>query len=1109
MIIKQCQFPGQDDQGTYLHLLYPGEQNSHLEKTASIGPPQLEHVRKIIRKTERRDGHVYVLVSALGVGEYWGSNSNGDTFPEEALIHTPPGWNEMSLERQRSIGPGWEWGYPTFYNAHTYSHHQNKSVKRAFGSVYYVMWDNHMKRVLLILDIDRAAAQRMGAQGVVDRIENGEYPEVSMGCSPPGTLILMANGRSANIEDVKEGDFVKTHRGQDGKVAQVYTRRYTGTMYDIKVHGHWRRLRLTDEHPLLVVSSDQLRCRPKYKGHNRCRRMNHCTPATKAFSKGCIGRDIGCETEPSFVPSWVRADELQLEDRLLFPVPSGIDPTLTDPKLVELLGYYLAEGFTHNYNKRENAAITFCLSKAKQKIIDRVIELRDHFDVAAYYVWDGNGSEARHLAIFGCEDLVDLCLTHCGKYSKRKRLSSQIMHMAPELQKIFLAAYWRGDGGYYNGKSSAGLYFSAASEELSDQLFIMLARCGIIASVNRIKHSPSAKSVVKVDTVEFQVWVGKQFVGELASYCDITPPELKKVRSLRFFFEYKGTRYVASPVKEIVGEKYDGPVHNFAVDGDDSYVASHLSVHNCKVLFDLCSICTDWTRALPLLGKPKLLLKEHKKQPIRGVSATRQGYCQHLKFELNRIYPDGRKVQMINMHPRFFDLSFVFIGADKTSKVMAKLAGGLCPIRDNSPMCKGGCYDCAIPSSHVHEVWSRGEQLGDPTEKIAERAQRSGAVVVSTDLQKTALSYARPFDKERWESGKASTVKGLVGRGVPQEWAESHLNRIGQRAEEIDTATKSLMAQNPSLLYAKAYGRVIDPKAKQDVPGMPTLKKQSVAAPGMERGLEDEEFAAAFGIDKQSALDLAKKAEIIKQIRSNFSKALPGMESEEPELPKELIKALAQDLPDALASAGSMGIVAKPKEFQRMILISRGRPQLADDLDEKGICFSPGAPPSSDPMIGQIIPRLLEALAPMLGGRSALAPAIHKRVVRITVVKPPGQSNSVPEDLADNPILSKIGADYSAYRQQLLYKLAALTGQLIHEHPWVLADLYGGLPERSLSGGLVKAGGDVMESLIGMFPIDYLNKVHLDHPVSAYVDDHCDLDGLVIAGELASCGRVA
>ena len=40
----------------------------------------------------------------------------------------------------------------------------------------------------------------------------------------------------------------------------------------------------------------------------------------------------------------------------------------------------------------------------------------------------------------------------------------------------------------------------------------------------------------------------------------------------------------------------------------------------------------------------------------------------------NKILPDGRRICVINTLPRFFDISFVFIGADKTAKVMAKLA---------------------------------------------------------------------------------------------------------------------------------------------------------------------------------------------------------------------------------------------------------------------------------------------------------------------------------------------------------------------------------------------------------------------------------------------------
>ena len=49
-------------------------------------------------------------------------------------------------------------------------------------------------------------------------------------------------------------------------------------------------------------------------------------------------------------------------------------------------------------------------------------------------------------------------------------------------------------------------------------------------------------------------------------------------------------------------------------------------------------------------------------------------YCSHLKYEMNRVYPDGRKVYAINPDPDFFDISFVDSGADRTAKALAKVA---------------------------------------------------------------------------------------------------------------------------------------------------------------------------------------------------------------------------------------------------------------------------------------------------------------------------------------------------------------------------------------------------------------------------------------------------
>lgn len=56
-------------------------------------------------------------------------------------------------------------------------------------------------------------------------------------------------------------------------------------------------------------------------------------------------------------------------------------------------------------------------------------------------------------------------------------------------------------------------------------------------------------------------------------------------------------------------------------------------------------------------------------------SKTRNDYCSCVKnIGLGKILDDGRRIAVINPHPRFFDISFVFIGADKTAKVMCKLA---------------------------------------------------------------------------------------------------------------------------------------------------------------------------------------------------------------------------------------------------------------------------------------------------------------------------------------------------------------------------------------------------------------------------------------------------
>lgn len=112
-------------------------------------------------------------------------------------------------------------------------------------------------------------------------------------------------------------------------------------------------------------------------------------------------------------------------------------------------------------------------------------------------------------------------------------------------------------------------------------------------------------------------------------------------------------------------------------------IAAHERVDvsmGCKVPFDFCSICTDWglvKKAWKTFNPEQhrhpgvAILAYHKTvKPIRGLAITRKDYCEHMLKIPGQILPDGRKVYVYNDFPRFFDISFVLVGADRTARVM-------------------------------------------------------------------------------------------------------------------------------------------------------------------------------------------------------------------------------------------------------------------------------------------------------------------------------------------------------------------------------------------------------------------------------------------------------
>lgn len=65
----------------------------------------------------------------------------------------------------------------------------------------------------------------------------------------------------------------------------------------------------------------------------------------------------------------------------------------------------------------------------------------------------------------------------------------------------------------------------------------------------------------------------------------------------------------------------------------------------CKIKHSICSICGN-------------------------KAETKKEYCDHVKYERGKLYPDGRRVFEINIGPKFHDISAVLNGADKTAKAV-------------------------------------------------------------------------------------------------------------------------------------------------------------------------------------------------------------------------------------------------------------------------------------------------------------------------------------------------------------------------------------------------------------------------------------------------------
>lgn len=315
----------------------------------------------------------------------------------------------------------------------------------------------------------------------------------------------------------------------------------------------------------------------------------------------------------------------------------------------------------------------------------------------------------------------------------------------------------------------------------------------------------------------------------------------------------------------------------------------------CRVPYDRCSICNTHAK-------------------------TRAQYCDHMKLTPGKVFDDGRKVFVYNDYPRFFDISFVFIGADRTSFVLEKIAN------------RQGIF---VPEQYA--MVKEANSLSKTLRKRSGVTQRNTHMRVKRKIREDKLSI-RPITFSK-----------------------------------LDTAMKrSKLTSGSNLAYHSTR-----PNSQLTLNVGPTLLLNTNATGGYEHTLS--KVSELKEAEHAKISDILKRVNSLP-----MGRAVPMRVGREHDLPEDMLNSIGcrDDIGSALGDMGSAGIALKPKEFQRVMLVHMGRKGLADDLDSRGAVFRPR--PAVRMVRITVSPRpsssLMSTLSPMLEERSTLGPIGLRRI---------------------------------------------------------------------------------------------------------------------------------
>ena len=363
---------------------------------------------------------------------------------------------------------------------------------------------------------------------------------VGYGCFCPGNHVLTMQGYKP-IEDVVKEDLLYTHEAEFRQI-ELRERIYEGKVLDLFIPGRLPIKGVTPEHPFLVQVDEKWEW--------------------KMAGDLCKGdRILDTDFIPELLPSY-DFGEIGRFDK------SANTFCLTDhmDDFCYLLGLYIAEGVLQTPDRLR--IIYLFLDKEEKFLAEHIEEvvhrINDEINVAYHYV----KNNCREVRIFNSLLSKYIHAIAGKRFARNKILSTKFLNSLEDRQiEYLLGGLCDGDANHSKGSKNRIIYHTSSFN-------MAMIASGLMRKLG-IAHSFGKRNGGSFDgSAEwaYDLCVNREFEHRLR----MKYPKKPLIGSSAMGRSQFGLVY---DVKE---RQYSGPVYNFEVNGDHSYIVNGLVCHNCE-----------------------------------------------------------------------------------------------------------------------------------------------------------------------------------------------------------------------------------------------------------------------------------------------------------------------------------------------------------------------------------------------------------------------------------------------------------------------------------------------------------------------------------------------